>query len=145
MWVRRGRSEEPALDMTPLVDVVFLLIIFFMLSTTFIKLPGIKVDLPQASSEKIEVEKNEAVLTVDENGAFYFDEEPVDDAGMLARLSALAAGDREILVLITGDKNSHYGRVVELLGMVRKSGLHRIAIVTGNKAQSHEMRRQVKE
>ena len=74
MWNDRNKAEEPSLDMTPLVDVVFLLIVFFMLSTTFIVLPGIHVDLPRASSERITLEPDEIVLSVDKDGRMYFGE-----------------------------------------------------------------------
>ncbi len=116
--------------MTPLVDVVFLLLIFFMLSTTFIVIPGIRLDLPRASSEQVEREPEEIVLSVDEQGKLYFGETQVDDAGMRSRLQATALGGKDTQVLLKGDAQCAYGRIVDVLEMVRKSSLHRIAIVT---------------
>ncbi|MFC1835492.1 ExbD/TolR family protein [Thermodesulfobacteriota bacterium] len=133
MWSHRKKTEESSLDMTPLVDVVFLLIIFFMLSTTFVVLPGIRVDLPKASSERITLEREEIVLSVDVKGAFYFNEEGVDDETMLRRLRSAAESDKEIQILLKGDTGCNYGRVVLLLDMIRTCKLHRVAIMTSKK------------
>ena len=133
MWSQRKKPEESMLDMTPLVDVVFLLIIFFMLSTTFIVLPGITVDLPKASSERVTVEREEIVVSVDKHGAFYFNKDPVDDETMPARLSSAGQINKDVQILLKGDENCNYGRVVELLDMVRKCGLHKVAILTAGK------------
>jgi biopolymer transport protein TolR len=130
MWTHKRHTEESTLDMTPLVDVVFLLIVFFMLSTTFIILPGVRIDLPKASAEKITLEKNEVVLVVDKEGNFYFEDEKVTDKEMQDRLAAARQNNAEALVLIEGDRVCDYGRMVDLLGMVRDCGLNRIAIVT---------------
>lgn len=133
MWTQRKRAEESTLDMTPLVDVVFLLIIFFMLSTTFIVLPGIRVDLPKASSERITLEPEEIVLSVDEKGALYFNKDRVDDETVLQRLRVASQSDKEVQILLKGDTRSNYGRVVELLDMIRQCQLHRVAIMTRKK------------
>jgi biopolymer transport protein ExbD len=145
MWSHRKKTEESTLDMTPLVDVVFLLIIFFMLSTTFIVLPGIKVDLPKASSEKVTVEREEIVVSVDGQGAFYFNKDPIDDATMKARLRLAGTTNKDVQILLKGDAGCNYGRVVELLDMVRTCQLHRVAILTtrkkiDSKAQDGETR-----
>ena len=130
MWVRKKRSDDGNLDMTPLVDVVFLLIIFFMLSTTFIVLPGIKIDLPKVSAQKIELEKTEIVLTVDDSGDLYFDQQPVDMEQMRLRLNAIASENPRTLVLLKGDRSAHYGPVIDVLNAIRTAGLNRIAIIT---------------
>ncbi len=140
MWSNRKKAEESTLDMTPLVDVVFLLIIFFMLSTTFIVLPGINVDLPKASSEKITVEREEIVVSVDEQGAFHFNKDPVDDEIMKQRLSIAGAGNKDVQILLKGDAGCNYGRVVKLLDMVRACKLHRVAILTTQKKDDSKHR-----
>lgn len=145
MWSHRKKAEESTLDMTPLVDVVFLLIIFFMLSTTFIVLPGIRVDLPKAASQGVTIEREEIVVSVDEQGSFYFNEDLVDDKTMKERLSLTGVGNKEVQILLKGDSACNYGRVVALLDMVRTCQLHRVAILTSKKkddsgAQTEEAR-----
>ncbi len=138
MWSKRKRAEESTLDMTPLVDVVFLLIIFFMLSTTFIILPGINVNLPKASTEKIELEREKIILTVDNNGKFYMDENHLDEGAIKRELRAVSSKDREIQILLKGDTQCSYGRVVTLLDILRQCELHRVAIVTNKSKESPE-------
>ncbi|MFH0825585.1 MAG: biopolymer transporter ExbD [Pseudomonadota bacterium] len=130
MWMKRGKNKGGVLDITPLVDLVFLLIIFFLLSTTFNVAPAIKLDLPEASSQKIHREKKEITISVDQSGAVYVDKHPVEPNALLSTLSASAREDRDAVVLIKGDRASAFGRMAEVLGTVKQSGLHRIAIIT---------------
>jgi biopolymer transport protein ExbD len=136
MWIHKRHADDSTLDMTPLVDVVFLLIIFFMLSTTFIVVPGLKIDLPKAASRMIEVEKHKVVLSVDKNGGLYFDQDHVDKETMFRLLRRAASENPGMLVLVKGDRNSKYGVNVDLLDMVRRAGLSRIAIVTSARRES---------
>ena len=130
MSLRRNKIIRGALDITPLVDLVFLLIIFFLLSTTFRITPGIKIDLPQASSQKIVSEKKEITLSIDQVGVVYFNKDPVEPDILTSRLATAAQEDPDTTVLIKGDRAAGFGFVVDLLGMVKDSGLHRIAIMT---------------
>ena len=59
MGFKRRISAEPRVDLTPMIDVVFLLLIFFMISTTFIERPGLKIDLPQSSAEQLQQQEQE--------------------------------------------------------------------------------------
>jgi len=136
MSLRSKRAKGGSLDITPLVDLVFLLIIFFLLSTTFIVSPGIRIDLPTASSQKIHKEKKEITLSVDQAGVVYFNKDAIDPAALSSRLAASAQEDRDTTVLVRGDANTGFGRVVEVLDMVKQSGLHRIAIMTQKKKAS---------
>jgi len=130
MWHQAKKTEGGGLDITPLVDMVFLLIIFFLLSTTFIVSPGIRLDLPVASSQTIQKERKEITLSVDTSGVIYMNKDPVDANSLLSNLLAWASEDRDTMVLIKGDRNTGYGLMVDILGTVKQSGLHRIAIVT---------------
>ncbi len=133
MWLSDKKTRSNVPDITPLVDLVFLLIIFFLLSTTFRVSPGIKVDLPTASSQKIVQEKKEINLSVDRAGVVYIDKEPVETGALTYRLAAAASADRDTAVLIRGDREAEYGVVVDVLGAVKDAGLHRIAIMTQRK------------
>lgn len=130
MWMKTGEERGGALDVTPLVDLVFLLIIFFLLSTTFRVAPGIRIDLPEASSQKIRTERKEIILTVDGSGAIYLNKDPVEPEALSVRLAASAREDRDTTVLIKGDRNAGFGRMVDVLDRVKYAGLYRIAILT---------------
>ena len=144
MSLRRKRIVRGALDITPLVDLVFLLIIFFLLSTTFRITPGIKIDLPQASSQKIVSEKKEITLSVDQAGVVYFNKDPIQHAVLSSRLLTAAGEDPDTTVLIKGDRAAGFGCVVDLLGTVKDSGLHRIAIMTRPKKKQESTDEQSK-
>jgi biopolymer transport protein TolR len=130
MWTKKGRSKGGALDVTPLVDLVFLLIIFFLLSTTFRVAPGIRIDLPEAASQKIRTERKEIILTVDSSGSIYVNKDLVEPEVLSVRLAASALEDRNTTVLIKGDRNAGFGRMVDVLDRVKHAGLYRIAILT---------------
>jgi len=68
----RKSSEEPRIDLTPMVDVVFLLLIFFMISTTFVESPGISIKLPEASSQSVEREPQELKIYLSRDGDVYY-------------------------------------------------------------------------
>ena len=68
----RKPSEEPRIDLTPMVDVVFLLLIFFMISTTFVESPGISIKLPEASSQSVEREPQELKIYLSTEGDIYY-------------------------------------------------------------------------
>lgn len=135
MWTRKREAEESTLDMTPLVDVVFLLIVFFMLSTTFIVLPGIRIDLPKASEETIKLEKEKVFLSIDNNGSVYLGDKPMHPGDLPHRLKQVASEDPETVVVIKGDRHCVYGPIVDVLNTVHQAGLHRIAIVTEKKKE----------
>ncbi len=133
MWIQKRKPDETRLDMTPLVDVVFLLIVFFMLSTTFIVLPGIRIDLPEATSQKIKLKKNKVVVSIHAGGNLFFGKDRVDRSAMLRRLQDTAEDDPATLLLIKGDRGVDYGRIIDTLDMARRAGLQRIGMVTVKK------------
>lgn len=135
MWTRRKHPENANLDMTPLVDIVFLLVVFFMLSTTFIVLPGIKIDLPEASSETVRLEKEEIVLSVEKGGEIYFNKERVDESTVLQRLHDAAIKRPTTPVMIKGDREVDFGKVVTLLEKIHQAGLEQVAIITRKKEE----------
>ena len=78
MKLRQTSSEdEPAVNLTPLIDVVFILLIFFMVSTTFQRESEIKIELPEASSEPVEEEKESLEIVIDADGHYFIDEQQV--------------------------------------------------------------------
>lgn len=120
---RKRRSAD--LDITPLIDVLFMLIIFFVLTTSFAQ-GKLGVELP--FGDGVPAETPEALtVTVERGGALYWDGAPVskDDIPLLAA----NARDRDILV--AGDKNAPYGAVAELLSLLRESGVTDAGLLIG--------------
>jgi biopolymer transport protein ExbD len=132
MQFTTGRSRRIHLDMTPLIDVVLMLVIFFMLTTTFVLAPGIKVDLPRGSSVQRAGETDRVVVVTKEGNIFYHDER-VDLARLQAALQQAQKAQPDLRVVIKADKNALHGRVVEIMDMAKTIGIERLAIATAPK------------
>jgi biopolymer transport protein ExbD len=125
------RKPFDLLDLTPLIDVVFLLLIFFMVSTTFIHEPGgIKVDLPHSDTQEFIRESGEVVVEITENGGLFVDDVPVDEAALRAALRRTMRADPESVVIIKADRGVEHGRVVQVMDWSKRAGLYRLAVAT---------------
>lgn len=127
-----GRTRRPPaiVDLTPLIDIIFQLVLFFMVSTTFVTSPGIEVDLPRSSADTILKERDDLKIWVKADGTILLGDTPVDAAGLRAAFSNAAAKDPSTLVLIQADKAVDHGRVVGVMDAARAKGLSHLAIAT---------------
>jgi biopolymer transport protein ExbD len=130
MEFRRKRRDVISMDITPLVDVVFLLLIFFMLSTTFIVSPGIRINLPEAKAEPVRRESRDFRVKIDQQGLLYIGDRKVEIESLVAELEQAAARDRDTLVVIEADEQSMHGYVVDIMDRAKTAGLNRLAIAT---------------
>ncbi|GAB4284673.1 MAG: biopolymer transporter ExbD [Deferrisomatales bacterium] len=130
MRFRKARRDVVTPDITPLVDVVFLLLIFFMLSTTFVVSPGIRVNLPQAQAEPVRHEPQELRVKIDAAGAAFLEETRMSPDDLEARFETVARSDRDALVVIEADQDTAHRFVVEVMDRAKTAGLHRLAIAT---------------
>lgn len=124
------RHEELAkgrIDLAPLVDVVFLLIIFFMLTSSFVRLPGITVKLPKAVTSEALEERN-VIITITSDGEIFFNEEAITLEELAPELVEAAKTERPIL--IKADQKSSLGSVVGVWDLCRKSGISKVSIAT---------------
>ena len=133
MNLRPRRPEPPRVDITPLIDVVFLMLIFFMVSTTFDKQTQLKVELPSAttidSSEK-PAEKIE--ITIDAKGDFYVNERELvkHDAETLRRtMHKIADGKSDIPVIVSGDRNAPLQSMMTVLDVAAQLDLVHLSFV----------------
>jgi len=131
----RARRVDPVVDVTPLIDIIFQLVLFFMVSTTFVSAPGIEVDLPRSSSDTVLRDTDDLNIWVSSDGAVYVDEEPVDYQGLKAALADAARSNPSTLIVIKADKDVGHGRVVAVMDAARSRGLTQLAIATEISAQ----------
>jgi len=124
--LRPHRKESPELNLTPLIDVVFLLLIFFMVSTTFDKESRIKVELPTAATQDEQVEEEKVLeITIDASGRFYVDEREVvnTEADTLKRAIEKAAGmRRDLPVIIKADARASFQSVFKVMDVTSQLG-----------------------
>ena len=125
-----ARRADPLVDVTPMIDVVFQLVLFFMVSTTFKTAPGIQVDLPRSSQDVVVAEDEDVNIWMTLDGELYIDEVPVDLAGLRTRLQRAADRDPDTLIVIKADTGVEHGRVVQVMDLARSRGLSRLAIAT---------------
>lgn len=122
-----GRRVASPVDVTPLIDIIFQLVIFFMVTTNFITTPGIEVDLPRSSAQTILQEDNDLKVWVKADGQVMLDEEPAD---LSTLKQAFSASTKDAQVVIKADKDVDHGRVVQVMDLARSHGLTRLAIAT---------------
>jgi biopolymer transport protein ExbD len=124
---RRRRDASESLDLTPLIDVVFQLLIFFLLTSAFIN-PGISVNLPSAESGQASGDEGLSV-SLDEAGRIFLGQREVTILALSDELLREAAGNLDVRVAIFGDSGVPYGRLVEILDICRTSGLRQVVLM----------------
>lgn len=126
----RKPSDEPRIDLTPMVDVVFLLLIFFMISTTFVESPGISIKLPEASSQTIDREPKELKIYLSRDGDIFYRDQKISLADFKALLAEHQSDAEQTTVLLLADQESRHGKVVTLMDLARDAGFVKLAIAT---------------
>ncbi len=130
MRFRRVRRAGAEIDITPIVDTVFNLMIFFALSLNFISIPGIPVNLPRASSLAEAQQKKEVTVTVTREAGIFLDGRPVSMRELEDELGRRSAAAPDTVVVISADADARHGSVVEIMDLARSAGLGRLAIAT---------------
>ena len=130
MPLRTDSLEEPQLNLTPMIDIVFLLIIFFMVGTRFSEIEqGYEVELPTAAPvEPMSSRPDAIVLNVSRDGSVAIGDEAVAVADLQARLEKARAAYAEQSVLIRGDGEGSYQRVVDVMDICHKAKIHRFSL-----------------
>jgi len=132
---RHRRQEDWGIDLTSLIDVVFLLLIFFMVSTTFIRETQLRIDLPEAGGEPRVEEPDSIEITVDARGDYSVNDRLLlrsDLETLLRALRDVLAGREAaaLRVVITADANASHQSVVRAMDAAGKAGLARLSITT---------------
>jgi biopolymer transport protein ExbD len=132
MQLSRRPPRRVALELTPLVDVVLMLVIFFMLTTTFVVGTGIKVDLPQGQAVQ-QPRESDAVITMTKEGRLYYQDERVSLEKLRAALQQTFQQQPGVRLVIKADTQVQHGQVVEVMDMAKLVGIEKLAIATAPK------------
>lgn len=125
---KRIREEEEAeLDMTPMLDIVFIMLIFFIVTTSFVKEAGIDVSRPEASQATTKPSAN-IFIAIRENGEVWMDRRQVDVERVAANLERLLAEQPTDMVVIQADKDARHGIVVKVMDQIKEAGIAQISI-----------------
>ena len=128
-----GRRSAPMaeINIIPLVDVMLVLLIIFMATTAFVKESGLNMKLPQAKSTEVVAQENhDMTVALTRNRKIFLDGREVDIAALQNAMTARATRDKETRVVIKGDENIEYKRVVQVMDMAKQSGLPKVALGT---------------
>jgi len=120
-------DEEQNIDMTPMLDIVFIMLIFFIVTTSFVKESGIEVNKPQASTAKSDKKLN-IVISINKSGEIWIDKHVIDIRALRAKVEKLHADSPEGSLIITADKHAETGILVSVMDQVKLAGISKISI-----------------
>ena len=130
MRFSRRRMEEPEINLIPFIDVLLVLLIFLMLSTTYSRFTELQINLPAADAEKLRERPAVVIVAVASDGRYAVNRKAVDGRSvetLTAELSAAAAGRPDTVVIISADALAAHQAVVNVLDAARRAGLSRLS------------------
>lgn len=127
-------QEETELDMTPMLDIVFIMLIFFIVTTSFVKESGVTVSIPQAATASKQENAN-IFIAITAAGEVWIDRRPVDPRSVRAIVARLHADNPEGSVIIQSDTDAATGTLVDVMDQVRLAGVEGIAIASDQRPQ----------
>ncbi len=124
---RAGRGGIVGINVTPMVDVVLVLLIIMMVSATYIVSQSLKVQLPKTASSDETVAKT-YVVTVTKDGNYYYNDKPITRDALQKELRSAAAANKDVNLVITADEDAHHGKVVSVIDLAKVEGITKFAI-----------------
>jgi biopolymer transport protein ExbD len=135
MRIQRRSIKKARIEIIPMIDTIFFLLVFFMISTlSMTQFKGMPVNLPKAASGQQAPAESTAIAITKENQIFV-DKQAVDRKSLGERLSAQIANNPELLVVINADDGVEHGHVVEVMDIARKANVAKMAIAVKPKEQ----------
>lgn len=128
---RRRARGQAMVELTPLIDIVFQLLIFFLLTTTFQNNPSFKVKLPKANNSDVKQEPKSVVVSIGSDGKIEIDGQLIDDSELERRLCNAANSDSSTGVNIRADAKAEHQNVVKVMDKAKGCGLERLGILHG--------------
>ncbi|MBB6124726.1 ExbD/TolR family protein [Sphingobium subterraneum] len=131
---RNGRRHAPMADInvTPLVDVMLVLLIIFMVTAPLL-ITGVPVNLPESRAKGLDADKKPTVISIAADGGIFLDETQLSDDELVTRLGTIAAasaGMEPPQIFLRADTSLDYGRVMRVMGELNRAGLNRVALVS---------------
>ncbi len=141
MNLRQATGDEPEVNLTPLIDVVFILLIFFMVSTTFQKESEIKIELPEASADPVEEKQDVLELVIDAEGRYFIEQQQVVNTELNTLKKAISKflGERTgVPVVIRADRRTPYEAVIRAMDATSQLGLVQMSLATSQPENAQE-------
>ncbi len=128
MRFRKIKEEEHTPGITPLIDIVFLLLIFFMVTSHFHVASGIPIRLPKLAQKAYDRKSHKIILVVDKDGRIFFKGEQIDIRKLGSKLKSLVGKGGPSHLLLEADKDVKHGRVVQVMDLAKRAGVSSIII-----------------
>ncbi|MEO6410322.1 MAG: biopolymer transporter ExbD [Burkholderiaceae bacterium] len=129
----KRRLDEPEINLIPFIDVLLVILIFLMLSTTYSKFTELQITLPVAQADKSRDRPNEIVVLVAGDGRYVVNRKPVEGRSvelLASELTAAAAGSSEMVVIISADAAATHQSVIAVMDAARRAGLAKLTFAT---------------
>jgi biopolymer transport protein ExbD len=130
---RKTHPEEPEINLIPFIDVLLVILIFLMLSTTYSKFTELQITLPVADAEKLRDRPREIIVAVSSDGRYVVNRKGVDGRSvelLTAELMAAAQGNPEMVVIVSADAMTPHQSVINIMDAARRAGLPRLTFAT---------------
>ena len=130
------KPEDPDVNLTPMIDVVFLLLLFFMVSTSFIRESSLKVDLPEATGEALVEQEVSIDIIINTNGDFIINDVTLLDTSrenIAAVLKKIAGDNDDPHIIISADADTEYQNIVTAMDTAQQLGYTRLTLATRQK------------
>lgn len=129
MKISTVRSKKLTLNLTSLIDVLFILIIFFAVSSTFLEQPGIEIELPKAeSSESFTTQK--VILYIDKNNNLFLNDQLISISSVVEEIKKLGELSEGSSIVLKADTDVDHGKIIQIMDILRNSKIYKIVIST---------------
>jgi len=131
----KKRRPIAEINVVPYIDVMLVLLVIFMITAPIVQ-QGVEIDLPQAAAKPMSPDEAEpVVVSVDRKGDFYLDigdepDKPIDAQLMVNRVAAVRQLKPNIAVLVRGDRNVGYGKVIDAMVLLQRAGVEKVGLMT---------------
>ena len=125
------QDEDTGIDLTPMLDVVFIMLIFFIVSSSFIRESGVEVQRPQAETACPQ-DKGNILIAVTADGQIWMDKQPVDIRSVRAHVERMRVDQPEGAVVVQADQDARTGLVVQVMEQARLAGVQDVALAAGS-------------
>ena len=128
----RGRRAQRApmsdINVTPLVDVMLVLLVIFMLTAPLLTV-GVPVDLPKTKAANLSEKTEPVTLSLNKEGKLYLQETEIDIADMIPKVQAIVGSKPDTRIYVRGDQTLAYGRIMEVMGALNAAGFNKVALL----------------
>ena len=133
------KKKRAIINITSLVDVLFLLLIFFIVSSTFMEQPGMKLDLPESEEKNgVNLNEQEYIVYISREGDIFLNEEQVELENLGERLRQVVPQMKDRGLILKGDEKIEYGLAVRIMDIARQNGVEKLIIATQLKERPQE-------